>query len=199
MVVTRASRRRSEDTSRRRLEDGIRRAPRTVRSSTGSTSKPKFSGITISTWNVVDGRSSRLEMACNKLQRLNIDIALLTETKLNGYHTVHSYDYDIVATKCTNQHQGGVALLYRKNSNWHIKSPQTFGSNIIKCTLVHAEERTVIVGMYIPPSEENMNTIRELDQALNNVDVKNLVLLGDFNVSYNFPKDDRAINIVDSI
>ena len=53
----------------------------------------KFTGITIGTLNIVDGRGNRLEMACHKLSRHNVDIAVIKETKLNGYHTVSSYGY----------------------------------------------------------------------------------------------------------
>ena len=83
----------------------------------------KFTGITIGTLNIVDGRGNRLEMACHELSRHNVDIAVITETKLNGYHTVSSYVYSIVATKTTNQHQGGVAITFRQNRNWHMESP----------------------------------------------------------------------------
>ena len=84
-----------------------------VEQGTGPTcTEPKFSGITISTWNIVDGRGNRLELACERLQQLEIDIPILTETKLCGRHTIRSYGYNIIATKCANQNQGGVAIVF---------------------------------------------------------------------------------------
>ena len=61
----------------------------------------KPSGINIGTLNIVDGRGNKLELACKTLRRLGLDIVVLTETKLNGYHTVSSYGFSIVATKTT--------------------------------------------------------------------------------------------------
>ena len=57
------------------------------------------SGITVGTLNIVGGRNNRLEMTCKELEQTGVDIALLTETKLRGYHTILLYGYDIAATK----------------------------------------------------------------------------------------------------
>lgn len=155
--------------------------------------------ITIGTLNIVDGRGNRLEMACNRLLRHGVDIAVLTEAKLNGFHTSSAYGYNIVATKCKNQHQGGVALLYRANETWHIEDAITFGQNVVKAILVHDNKRTVIVGVYIPPSEVDLTTIKYLDEAVMNVDTERLLILGDLNVNLEAPKDDRTTEIVDAI
>ena len=93
-------------------------------------------------------------------------LLFLTETKLNGCHTSHAFEYDIFATKLEGRNQGGIALVFQKDRNWHIESVSRFGSNIIKCTLVHDNKRTILVGIYIPPLEEDLTTIRLLDRAL---------------------------------
>ena len=193
MVLTRSQ--------RQNLSDSIGNTFNSVRTSStvSAENKPKFSGITISTWNIVDGRSNRLELACNRLHRHNIDIALLTETKLNGKHTANAYGYSIVSTKCSNPHQGGVTLAYRPSQFWHIESPVTFGDNVLRCTLVHSGKRHTIIGVYIPPSEESMETLGKLEEALHNVDFDNLILLGDFNINYDYPRDKRAMNIAETI
>ena len=41
-----------------------------------------------------------------------------------------------------------------------------------------------------------MKTIRHLDKALQNIDYENLILLGDFNVNYKHPKNQRSADIV---
>ena len=56
-----------------------------------STGKRRYKGITIGTLNIVDGRGNRLELACRELQRHGVDIAVVTETKLCGFHTVSSF------------------------------------------------------------------------------------------------------------
>ena len=79
---------------------------------TKNTEHQKLSGVTIGTWNIVDGRGNRFEMACKHLQRHGVDIAFLTETKLKGCHTLHAFDYDIFATKLEGRNQGGIALVF---------------------------------------------------------------------------------------
>ena len=130
----------------------------------------------------MDGRGNRLEMACERLRRHGIEIAILTETKLVEYHTTFQYGYKITATKCENQHQGGVALLSKKQSTWHIESIKKHGQNIIQGTLVHGEKRTNLVGVYIPPSDEKMETIQQLDKVMKNERYDDTIILGDMNV-----------------
>lgn len=67
-----------------------------------STKTHSFTGITIGTLNIIDDPGNRLEMACNRLTRHGIDIAIFTETKLNEFHPASAYGYSIVATKCKN-------------------------------------------------------------------------------------------------
>ena len=155
--------------------------------------------ITIGTLNIVDGRGNRLELACNRLNRIGVDICVLTETKLNGFHTTATYGYSIVATKCENSHQGGVALLHRANEDWHIENERTFGPNVVKATLVHEDRRTTIIGIYVPPSEEDMTTMMHLEAAMANVDLDKTIILGDLNVNLEKPKDDRTNEIVEAI
>ena len=116
----------------------------------------QFKGIHVGTLNIVDGRQNRLKLACHELRRHGVDIAIITETKLNGYHTVLSYGYSIVARRIANEHQGGVALAVRESGNWHVESSCTFGENIVRSILVHDERRTTIIGIYIPPSKMDM-------------------------------------------
>ena len=66
-----------------------------IENNTRNIDKKEKSGITIGTYNIVDGRANRLELACKRLQRQGIDIGVLTETKVNGFHTVSAYGYHI--------------------------------------------------------------------------------------------------------
>ena len=75
----------------------------------------------------MSGRGNRLEMVCRKLQRYKIDVCILTETKLSGFHTIESSDFKIFATKVNNKSKGGVAMIYRKSEFFHIESPKCFG------------------------------------------------------------------------
>ena len=59
--------------------------------------------------------------------------------------------------------------------------------------------RIVLVGVYIPPSEDNLNTIKSLDEALAGVDNSRLIVLGDLNVNMETPRDHRQDEIVNAL
>ena len=120
-------------------------------------SQPTSGGMHIGTLNIIDGRSSRLQLACEQLRRHNLDLAVLAEAKLNGMHTTKWAGYEILATKCTNQHQGGVAIAAKRSHRWHLEGVQRCGPNVIKTTLVHGCWRTRVIGACIPPSETDLS------------------------------------------
>ena len=145
------------------------------------------------TLNIRDGRSGNLEMACRRIKDLNMDIVMVTETEFShGRHTSLSYGYGVYRTNCNNTNLGGVAIVVRKNDFWHIEDVKR-GPNVIKCTLVHDDKRVVLIGAYIPLSEEDLSTMKELDTALIGVDVENVVIMGNLNVSYSNLKKIFAI------
>ena len=160
---------------------------------------PKQEYIRVGTLNIVSGRGNRLEMACRKLGRYEIDVCILTETKLNGHHTVESGDFKIIATKVTNTSKGGVAMLYRKSERFHIESPKCYGENVIKATVVHGRQRTVILGIYIPPSESDEETTIDLDRAMKNEDPDKCVIIGDLNINYQSPSKKQDLEIIETL
>ena len=64
---------------------------------------------------------------------------------------------------------------------------------------MHGNQRTVLIGIYIPPSEKDLSTVKFLDKALHQVDFKNVMILGDLNVNLLYPRDDRDSEIVDAL
>ena len=138
--------------------------------------RQKHNDIRIGTLNIVSGRSNRLEMVCKKLKRYEIDLCILRETKLSGFHTVESHDFRIFATKVKNKNKGGVAMLYQRSENFHIESPKGYGDNIVKATIIHGRQRTVVLGIYIPPSESNEETMIKLDKAMKNKDSSKCII-----------------------
>ena len=105
----------------------------------------------------------------------------------------------MLSTKCNNQHQGGVALLSRRCLHWHLEGLERFGPNVLKTTLAYDNKRTTIIGVYIPPSELDLQTNQYIDEAMLNEDPLSCIILGDLNVNYKNPKDERTEKIVDSI
>ena len=53
--------------------------------------RKKTKSINIGTFNIIDGRANRVKMACWHLDRHNVDICFLTETKLDGHHTTSTH------------------------------------------------------------------------------------------------------------
>jgi len=122
---------------------------------------------------------------CRTLQAQNIDIAILTETRIPDadgarVHTRNCLGYTIYATYTTTQNQGGIALAYKQDAtNWHIESQQRHGPNVISCILVSADKRTPLIGAYLPPS--HLNDLPYLTQALDRFPNQAPILLGDLN------------------
>ena len=110
-----------------------------------------YSELSICTYNIVAGGGNRLEQVMRCMKMMNMDIGLITETKLQGYHTTLCEGYDIVATKAKSRHQGGVALCYRKSEYFHVEGTRTFGPNVIRATLVSGRKTWRLVGVYFPP------------------------------------------------
>ena len=169
-------------------------------SSNATRSKAETVKIALGTLNVRDGRGGNIEMACRELQKLEMDLVMVTETKFsNGQHTSMAFGYEIFATNCHNRNQGGVAILARKHHLWHVEDVERWGTNVIKCALVFGASRKTIVGVYIPPSEEDMSTIQYLDEALTNVDLRETIIMGDLNINYEKPKDERSDRIAEAL
>ena len=93
--------------------------------------------IKLATLNIIDARQAGLNATSPCMKQMNVDIAILTETKLtNNKYTRRSSGYSIIATKAEGINCGGVALLYRTEKNWLLESTKTFGPNVIRATIV---------------------------------------------------------------
>jgi hypothetical protein len=110
---------------------------------------------------------------------MNMDIGFLTETKLQGNHTVYT-----MGIKCSNRRlQGVVALVYRdKSTNFHIKGTRQFGNNVIQAILVSGRKKWRLVRAYIPPSEVDGSTIAQIQAVIAVAMHLPLILLRDLNI-----------------
>jgi exonuclease III len=148
-------------------------------------SEGRDSEMSICAYNILSAGGNRLEQVLRCMRIMNMDLGILTETKLvQGYHTTKAEGYDIVTTEARSTHQGGVALFYRKSANFHIEGTRSFGPNVIRATLVSGRKRWRLVGAYIPPGEEDgaRATIECIQAAAAVSSNLPLILLGDFNV-----------------
>ena len=151
---------------------------------------PEFASLRLATLNIIDGRRNRLNAALRCMKQMNVDIGLLTETKLsNDRYTKSAEGYRVEGTKA-DIGKGGIALVYRDSKAWGLESTRTYGPNVIKTTLVSGQRRWYIIGAYIPPSEidgATLDCIQQAKDAANNSRWPT-IMLGDFNVDIEKPE-----------
>ena len=89
--------------------------------------------------------------------------------------------------------------MVHQRAQWRTEGFCTFGQNVINCTLVHKERRTTVIGAYIPPFNNTMTTMGQVDAAMRNENADKVILLGDLNMNMDHPKDTCSLEIVDSV
>ena len=150
---------------------------------------PESTSLRLATLNIIDGRRNRLNAALRCMKQMNVDIGLLTETKLsNDRYTKSAEGYRVEGTKA-DVGKGGVALVYQDSKAWGLESTRTFGPNVIKTTLVSGQRRWYIIGVYIPPSEidgATLDCVQQAKDATNNARWPT-IMLGDLNVDIENP------------
>ncbi len=137
------------------------------------------------TLNIQTARGGNLEGCCRGLAALNLDVAVLTETKLhNNVYPRLASGYEIIASVAASASQGGVALAIRtdRGKSWDVEDNRTYGPNVIACTWVSGSIRRRLIGVYIPPSEFNGATLNYLSEALEETDVP-VIVMGDLNAN----------------
>ena len=161
----------------------------TLRSARGlSTLSPgdhnKCSILKISTLNIQHAGNAKLEAATRCLEQMNMDISVLTETKLPIHNTFKSSGFDITHTGSRSNSIGGVALCVRPSSWFHVEGTKLHGHNVISTQLVSGRKRWLLIGAYIPPSETDHATIQHIYSAAADAEKYNIptILIGDLNL-----------------
>ena len=155
--------------------------------------------LRICTYNIVNGGGNRLNMALRAMALMRVDLGLFTETRLShDKFTTDCCGYQVVASRAKSRAQGGVALFYRASKNWTVEGVQTHGPNVLSCTLVSGQDRWSIIGMYIPPSEDDGSTLSFFHKAIRNAR-HSLIFLGDINVDLHQVDDDRSEDIATAL
>ena len=145
----------------------------------------------VGTLNIQSARGGNLEGCCRGLAALNIDVAVLTETKLhNNVYTRQAFGYDILASKAASASQGGVALAIKnsRGKSWDVEDDRTYGPNVIACTWVSGTTRRRLIGVYIPPSDFDGATLNFLSEALEEAEIP-VIVLGDLNANVKGKRD----------
>jgi hypothetical protein len=150
--------------------------------------------IRIGTYNIRNGRAGNLEGSLRVMNKINMDIVLLTKTKLtNDQHTKRAFGYDVVAMKARSKAQGGVALIYRESEYWKVESVKRFGSDVISFQLATGQKRYSCVGGYIPPKDKSI--IESVGKAFDSLPKGAIILLRDLNANINNPRNDQGLQI----
>jgi hypothetical protein len=188
--------------SRNRDDQGSRAANLRVRANVQATNDTiidkgeddDVASIRIGTYNIRNGRAGNLEGPLWVINNMNVDIVLLTETKLtNDQHTKRAFGYDVVTTEARSKAQGGVALIYRESEYWTVESVKRLGSEVISFQLATGQIRYSCVGGYIPPKHELI--IESICKVFDSFLKGTRILLGDLNMNLNNPRIDRGLHI----
>ena len=162
-------------------------------------SLPDKAEIVIGTWNIQNGRNTRLETALRALSVVGVDICFLQETKLtDGIYTRFSSDYHVLATNAVSRAQGGIALVYRDSPYWQVESAIFHGPNVISAEIVTGNKRYSIVGAYVPPKDTT--TLVHITAALDRFPQRRkVILVGDLNIDLDSPESERDMEIAQLI
>ena len=158
--------------------------------------------IRLITLNIRNGGYSNLNVVLRAIHQMRVDIGILTETKIdNDMYTRDCCGYTIFASQAKSKHQGGVALFYRTtNSRWWIEGERAHGPNVVSCVLVSGNRRWNVLGVYVPPSEDDGETLHFVNEAVQYRGTNDpYILLGDLNVDLDRPKDFRGDEILSQV
>lgn len=148
------------------------------------------SHIRVGTLNIRSALSGNLEAALMGIHQLNIDIAILTESKLTTDRYTHQRNgYKIFATTARSTSQGGIAVAFRQQDHRFLTTElKVWGHDTISLVITSGHLQRCLIGVYIPPSgDENIygKTLAELNKAITWATSKEYhpIVLGDINVN----------------
>ena len=163
----------------------------------GSGTKPVT--FFVATWTIRNGRNGGLESACRALDSLNVDIALLQETKLTRQiYSRSSSGYSITASNAPSARKGGIALCWKEHDAYEIEETKFHGSHVVTFRLITGELRYYVVGCYIPPS--STAELADIRRAYKRCPKGfKPILMGDLNINLESPRDERDMEIAEQV
>jgi hypothetical protein len=135
--------------------------------------------------------------AAKGLAQMGVGIGILTKTKVtNDQYSKSLLGYQILASKATSPHQGGIDFIWREDHNgFEVKAVRPLTPNLMSFQLVMGNKRYYVMGIFIPPNcatgVDNLRVAWEACPA----DCTPLVV-GDHNIRFEDPANDRADAIV---
>ena len=74
-----------------------------------------------------------MEADLQALQKRNVKIGVLQETNLTkGIHTHYRAFCKVWVAEAENRHRGGIIIIWREESGWHVEGAASFGPNVVK-------------------------------------------------------------------
>jgi len=152
--------------------------------------------ITITTYNVISARGTKLLEALRAMHDINTDIAILTEAKLvDDKHTHQGHGYTVFATSAPSTQQGGVALAWRQSPHWLLEGMRAISPNSVSATLVSGDHRWLLLGTYLSPNESPKAELNALELEHHRNLRLPVIIVGDFNTDLDNDSDERSIAI----
>lgn len=143
--------------------------------------------LKLATWNVQGLRTKQSEVF-KELQKMKVDICILTETKKKGRgtETIGDYIHIYSGVKKDTRAKRGVSIAIHKTLKKSIKSWEEIDEQIIKLELEKNGRQIVILGIYAPSDQSEVLLKDQFYQKLADLlagikNGKELFLLGDFN------------------
>lgn len=143
----------------------------------------------IGTLNIRNSQARNLESTLKQMQKMHINMAVLTETKMTtGKHTTYRFGYSMCMSEAWSSSQGGVAVVFNKtDDHFDVTMFWRWGPNVISILLTSGQRRRLIVGVYISPTARKQvykATIEDLYKAAAVAEQEQveMVVLGDINV-----------------
>lgn len=141
----------------------------------------------IGTWNV-QGFKQKINEVIHEINRLNIDIAVITETKRKGQgsENIGEYDYFYSGVPKEKRAQQGVGILIRKKLRRLITTWEAISERLIKMNLTIRGKKITIIGVYAVNDDALVNIkdgfFEKLHSEIANIGrSREIIILGDLN------------------
>jgi hypothetical protein len=142
-----------------------------------------------------------LAAAAKGLHQMGIGCAVLTETKLtDDRYPKFISGYQVILSKAASPHQGGVVLMWREleDQGFLVEAMHIVSPNVLTFQLITGDERFLIIGAYISPSDTM--GVDDLCAAWAKCPQNcKLLLLGELNFDFWAPRIEQEEIIVDFI
>lgn len=153
----------------------------------------------LATWNV-QGLRTKQEEVFLELQKMRIDVCVLTEVKRKGRGSEMVGDYVHIFSGVAKDDRArrGVAIAVHKNLKKNIRSWEEVDEQIIKLEMIKNGRHIVIIGVYAPSEDSDKITkdhfYNILSDTLSDIkDNKEIFILGDLNGRTGRENDDPVV------